>query len=893
LRRASILETRKARLADRAAHVEQVRLRAAQAKAAPRTSNSEEKALAAQQAREQHLAKVVAACAEEVARAKKIAEEMKEKKATEERKCKMELEEKHADAERRRQDYRRTVRARGSGTGSSSSLVPDEKKAVEILRSDFVDEIAVRRIQNAWRISRRRGIVRNFLALDLSVARLKALDFAAASAFLARADLIHHTTRLMNLLELDTGSDTSTVTTRRFLSAFIVLGKTEEIIGNQGVSEYGLIEKAGALVRSIEVTIPAIAASAACAPTWKQSAELSHLLATFLTVFSAWKSKDASSLIETMVEQFVAFDAIWQTVKDDSRGEVASDYRDGIRKQQVMLLSSLNKLAGKERAGVLIKKAIRESKRAAHARAMLVDRRPRPAEVECTVVDMQPGSDTVMQAASKTLAASSQTEVLARLFSPIPDNRRLVHELALNPVYRVEPEEENGRLQLNRMICENMARGVLNGQGEIWTVALAVNIRSRLSGLVKQGSAMGKTIDDVLDAQHIQNQCRQGIFSYQHFFVFMADLIPQLCAPYRDAQFGAFLQTLHSHHNDTTTMIERLLGILQMIDQLVLDNFNYTLQQAASTLIAEAPGYEQRMFAQDLQAGVSSLDQIKGCLMSATSRLISESGYLEAPSITPDFSKIYTRMLVDLVMPPSCSINDVDIPEPLRLSSRRLARLGLRMLRTATAGTILLTAKNLLRRDVRTPWRNEARRVLDLLSQEGGSSGNGSGGNDPAVPISPGLDSALPQAAAQAAAAAAAAAAAEAPFRAIAPRVLAVLESAHPMPPASRSQLAACVDRTVASLHAGRAGDPVTKLLLHRARLHAWRRLAAATPIERERAAGAASIALANVGLVEALAEVNEVVAELDCVASVDQAAHGVWYERLAGELAGGGAATD
>ncbi len=47
LRRASILEDRKARLADRAAHAEKVRLRAALAKAATRdTSASEERALA-------------------------------------------------------------------------------------------------------------------------------------------------------------------------------------------------------------------------------------------------------------------------------------------------------------------------------------------------------------------------------------------------------------------------------------------------------------------------------------------------------------------------------------------------------------------------------------------------------------------------------------------------------------------------------------------------------------------------------------------------------------------------------------------------------------------------------------------------------------------------------
>ena len=75
LRRQSIIESRRARLASRSAHVEEVRLRAALAKAAPRTSNSEEKAQAAQLAREKILAKVAASCAEEVNRAKRVAEE--------------------------------------------------------------------------------------------------------------------------------------------------------------------------------------------------------------------------------------------------------------------------------------------------------------------------------------------------------------------------------------------------------------------------------------------------------------------------------------------------------------------------------------------------------------------------------------------------------------------------------------------------------------------------------------------------------------------------------------------------------------------------------------------------------------------------------------------------
>ncbi|KAG8413541.1 hypothetical protein J3459_015285 [Metarhizium acridum] len=84
LRRASFLEDRRARLADRAAHAEKVRHRAALAKAAPRgPTASEERALAAQQARERNLAEIVANCAEEVRKAKQVAELTKERREQE------------------------------------------------------------------------------------------------------------------------------------------------------------------------------------------------------------------------------------------------------------------------------------------------------------------------------------------------------------------------------------------------------------------------------------------------------------------------------------------------------------------------------------------------------------------------------------------------------------------------------------------------------------------------------------------------------------------------------------------------------------------------------------------------------------------------------------------
>ena len=110
LRRASILESRKARLADRAAHAEKVRLRAAVAKAATRNLQREERALAAQQARERLLAEITAKCEDEVRRAKKKAEETRELKAAKYARLRLEMAEKFAEAEKRRLQYQQTHR---------------------------------------------------------------------------------------------------------------------------------------------------------------------------------------------------------------------------------------------------------------------------------------------------------------------------------------------------------------------------------------------------------------------------------------------------------------------------------------------------------------------------------------------------------------------------------------------------------------------------------------------------------------------------------------------------------------------------------------------------------------------------------------------------------------
>jgi hypothetical protein len=100
--------------------------------------------------KERYLAQVTATCAEEVKRAKKVAEDMKEKKAAEHLKLKCDMEEKLAEAEKRRFLYQQNVR-RKAMTGLPAV---EEKKVMVTLYKPVSVEAAAILIQKAWRNGR-------------------------------------------------------------------------------------------------------------------------------------------------------------------------------------------------------------------------------------------------------------------------------------------------------------------------------------------------------------------------------------------------------------------------------------------------------------------------------------------------------------------------------------------------------------------------------------------------------------------------------------------------------------------------------------------------------------------------------------------------------------------
>lgn len=831
LRRASILETRRARLADKAAHAEKVRLRAAMAKAAPRLSTlSEERAAAAKQARERYLAQVAANCAEEVKRAKRVAEDTREKKAAEHLKLKEDMEEKLAEAERRRALYQQNIRR----PRTISVPAVDERKVVRKPLKD--DDDAARVIQKAWRNRQRRKIIYDFMKLELTVENIQNTSFEDAGQLLSREDILTCTSKLLKLCGLqdsDGGGNGERTAVRTFLSTFLILGHPAHVFDQVGVQERDLVEKAENLLLLFGGIVATSPSGNRFSPLASQLVALGEAYSSFQTAFAAWKDHDSSVLVQTMLAQFLELDAIWQTVKDDTNGDVAADYREGIQKNQTQIIVGLKKLAGPEIALKMIRDALRRARKTKLRKHTESDVRPRAA-----LNAHDPPRSTAQNTAQPPDIASAEPRTRnqsgqARSGKPqsmIPDNRVIVHELAVNKEYRIDTEARTEeRNAVIKATIEKIRETMNSGIGDVWIVAIADLIRQKLLALIPSGTSLHTLISERLDPDLIASQVKFGSFSYHEFFSFMNTVLPKLCAPARDEEVKALAP------DSSEDPVERLAKLDYVIDLMSLDNANYSLQKHAPFLIKEAPSYEQKIFAKEI--GDRQLSKTLRWWTRSKTKLqeeVSRRPSSNANRVTAE--KIYLQGITDLAIAVS-PLEAIDTPETLELDLNRFNRIRLNVLRMITISTILVTAKNFLKRDVRSQWKVESQRMWDLP-----------------------YDS--PQS------------------------FLSIIDSRHAMPASTKAQLNGTIERVLVDAKNRQTTDPVSKVLLKKVKAHIFTRLSASSAEERIRATTTSSQVLASGGMSEFVEQVGSLIGELTRVAEVDRASHGKWYDNISIQLA-------
>ncbi|KAI0542100.1 T-complex protein 11-domain-containing protein [Xylaria digitata] len=900
IRRASILEDRKARLANQAAHAEKVRLRAAVAKAAQqKNSNSEARALAAAQAREKNLAEIVAACAEEVKRAKAIAESMKEKREQEIRKLRLQMEERLAEAEKRREELRnrqatRRSRAHSNMTrksvGDSTASEGDEQESPSLHEETVMsDDVAASKVQWWWRGLLRRKAVYQFSEIGLNIDGVRETSFDKVVELLGQEQVLMVTARVLRICGLsegDAGSVTEMAAIRTFLSAFLILGHPTQVLSNKdhkgeqeqvGSSQgqpiprddlanpqlQDLVAKARDLLISFENILSRLTSLNNYMPPPALQGALPEVYATFHNAFIAWKARDSDALVDVMILQFVELDAILQSVKGRTEGHVAESYLESIRENQLMLMVRIKRLTGAQEGKKRIFEAVKQARKARAVKKPTGDTRPRVAEhslnTEGSSMVDHATADHVISSQLQTLTPpptpnkqESRQSITQSTYPPIlPDNRVIVHELAINREYRIEFEhfQEQHKFRMEPLF-KDLRLGPRSEEKEFhYLVIMANYIKDRLQHLVKPSSTMHTFIGEMLDTEVAGRQFQAGSFSYEKFFSSMGSLLPKLCAPVRDDE----VKDLVDNKLNQGPIVDRFEALISFIDVMLYDYANYMLQVAAPNLAEHASPYEVKKFAEDLDSGAVTLARAEVAWRDARNKVHAEAARrdpegINHPKFRPTPDKIYWQMLVDQFTQSSPSVDD--LPEPLALDEKRRARLGLQTLRIVTTGAILLQCKNMLKRDVRAPWKTEAGRVFTLLESM----------DDKAKP----LDQST-----------------------AVHGIMAALEAGRSMPAATKKHLQALVTRVLeACMDAKRNNaepkEPVMRLLLTRLRGHILARIQAGSASEKIRATSTAGEKLAGLGLPEFVERVREMIEEISRVGSVDRDTHGVWWEGVA-----------
>ncbi|KAK6225386.1 IQ calmodulin-binding domain-containing protein [Colletotrichum tabaci] len=909
LRRTSFLEDRKARLADRAAHAEKVRLRAAMAKANHRdTSLSEERALAAQQARERNLAEIVASCAEEVKRAKAVAETMKDKRERELVKLRIQMEERLAEAERRREELKNrhaTKRARGQSlvsrkTTETSSNPADTDADVDADAdadadaSPLSETDAAARLQWWWKSHMRKKAVANFSELGLTIEGVRDTSFDEVLELLGQEKVLVRTARILRICGLqegDTGSVDEMAAVRTFLSAFLILGHPTQVLSNKDGTgnreQVGLLQpqplpsndlanpqlqdlvtKARDLLISFENIMSRLTAANNYTPPPTLRSALPEIYATFYNAFLAWKSRDSESLVQLMLLQFVELDMILQTVQESTDDAAAEQYRESVKSNQVQLIVRIKKLAGQERGKKMIADAVRKARKARAAKKPTGDMKPRvaenaPGEASATAEslvspELQTQTLTPPPTPAKGHTKPQPIEIKPGFSGLLPDNRIVVHELAINREYRIpasEYREHRTALQIPLFagMRASMAEDNLDASFGYFIIMMRY-LKDNLQRLVKAGAYMHNTIGEILDVEVAERQFQMGSFSYEKFFVSMASLLPKLCAPFRDDE----VKDLVDNKLQNGSLVDRVEALTEFVDLMLCDYVNYMFSTAAPQLIESAPEYEKKRFATALESGQHGLNAAEAAWRAARSKVLAEARKRDPEGINhaksrPTDDKIYAQLLVDCFTQPAPIAADT-VPEMLGLDYKRMTRLSLTSQRIVTTGAILLQCKNLLKRDVRTPWKTEATRITAVLEADHEN-----------------IDS-------------------------IVQGVMAALEGGRSMPAATKTHLKALVTKVLKASHDSmkkgvEPTEPVLRLLLARLRGHMNARLTAGSAKEKLNAATTAHEKLAGLGLAEFAVQAREMLDEISKVGAVDRAAHGLWWNEVAAKVAAEGEA--
>ena len=263
---------------------------------------------------------------------------------------------------------------------------------------------------------------------------------------------------------------------------------------------------------------------------------------------------------------------------------------------------------------------------------------------------------------------------------------------------------------------------------------------------------------------------------------------------------------------------------MDVLEAMQLDHANFLLMISAPQVIPQAIPYERKLFGADLEAGRTSLVKTRAWLETAKAQLPAGS--------TPTEIHMHAFLNVLFSLDP---LVEEDIHETWHLDHQRVKDIRDVLRTVILGGSIVLTVKTLLRRDVRGAWKEAASCVSTLLRVGAGAP------------------------------------------KEVADGVRMFVESTTATPPSTLEAVKTAITRI---LERGVA-DPVVRVVCNRLRGFVRERLVERRSAERVRLAAGAGETLAGWGVGEWMGVVGGVVENVGVWVEVDRGVSGEWYNEI------------
>ncbi|CAB5382069.1 unnamed protein product [Rhizophagus irregularis] len=682
IKREAILEQRRLKLARQYLHVKDVLIKQHQRAlrdSSAKRSHIQQTLRLAEKNRNTILQRLVEQCAQEVARCKEVARQQQLKNQEE-------IDRRRANLERRQ---KATAARRAKLLTVPKSRIFSNEMAIPPTR----EEAAVI-IQNHWRYRQLSKAIKTYRSFGISVHVTENLSFQDTVRLLQKPAVIQATGKLLQkarkVSPLTCGANKYKNLSRVFLSAYMIVSHTNEILADIGHYERKLFTSAKVMLRELEQWFNEFSNDE------PNKIHINHLLSflsawdTYYKDFDNWKSKDSEELASNLIAHYAELEKLWNTVKTQANAE--TEWRMNIVQQQEVIRSKIRNLGGDEAISKLERSlrrlkeklpnesgdetdtsdsvaGVNNEREAEEIKEQESSTPPRqkfvPSPLVTKVSNLTQNSSQSMPKSSSYFAFSPSTSPLGSPSEPSTNsdlhrimqslghdgvgltNEQLAHEIIIDPEFELQPPkrtelEERVRSMATKAFFDSARADFEKGKYDVWIPNLLSDIKQRLVDLVPPTSPLQSSINEILDIDLIKQQTKE-------------------------------LKGL----KDLAEIFKRLLEIL---DQMRLDLANYRVKAFRSYLKEHAVDYERRKFDQALKSNRLSLDRTKAWLTPTIDSLLRtvaernpENVYLPQHKHNHGikFDQVYNEALVSFIFQQSI-IDKNSCPETFLLDVERL-----------------------------------------------------------------------------------------------------------------------------------------------------------------------------------------------------------------------------